>query len=156
MTNKVLRWDGFFYKIFEKERVISILNGLVTKVKDVDNYIDNPRRIDRRDKDKVSDLLFKKLKKTKWGNSNDYDCGEKYLVTINENGSVSKIRMLYSDEEIEKYYEKDECNFCVVKMFNALRSLKFDIIKDKGKPISEDIYLEIWIEDDGKVKNWTH
>ena len=156
LTNKVLRWDGFFYKIFEKERVISILNGLVTKVKDVDNYIDNPRRIDRRDKDKVSDLLFKKLKKTKWGNSNDYDCGEKYLVTINENGSVSKIRMLYSDEEIEKYYEKDEYNFCVVKMFNALRSLKFDIIKDKGKPISEDIYLEIWIEDDGKVKNWTH
>jgi len=62
LTNNVLRWDGVFYKIFEKERVISISNGLVTKVEDVDNYIDDPKRIDRRDKNKVSDLIFKKLK----------------------------------------------------------------------------------------------
>ena len=65
LTNKVLRWDGVFYTIFEKERVITISNGLVTKVEDVDNYIDDPKRIDRRDKSKISDLLFKKLKKVK-------------------------------------------------------------------------------------------
>ena len=64
--------------------------------------------------------------------------------------------MLYTDEEIEKYYEKDEYNFCVEKMFNALKSLKFDIIKDKGIPISEDIYIETWIEGNGKIENWTH
>lgn len=156
LTNKVLRWDGVFYKIFEKERVINVSNGLVTKIEDVNNYIDDPKRIDRRDKNKISDLLFKKLKKVKWKNSSDFDCGTKYLVTIDENGNVSKVRMLYSDEEIEKYYEKDEYNFCIEKMFNALKSLKFDIIKDKGRPISEDIYIEIWIEDNGKIKNWTH
>lgn len=155
LTNKVLRWDGVFYKIFERERVITILNGLVSEVEDVDNYVDDPKRIDRRDKNKISGLLFKKLKKTKWKNSNDFDCGEKYLVTIDKNGDVSKVRMLYSDEEIEKYYEKDEYNFCMTKMFNALKNLKFDIIKDKGKPISEDIYIEIWVEDNGKVENWT-
>lgn len=156
LTNKVLRWDGVFYTIFEKERVINISNGLVTKVEDVDNYIDDPKRIDRRDKSKISDLLFKKLKKVRWKNSNDFDCGTKYLVTIDEDGNVSKVRMLYSDEEIEKYYEKDEYNFCIEKMFNALKSLKFDIIKDKGIPISEDIYIETWIEDNGKIENWTH
>lgn len=156
LTNKVLRWDGVFYKIFEKEKIISISKGLVTKIEDVDNYIDYPKRIDRRDKNKISDLLFRKLKSTKWKNKNDYDCGDKYLVTIDENGNVSKVRMLYNDEEIEKYYEKDEYNFCINKIFNALKDLKFDIIKDKGQPISEDIYIEIWIEDNGKIENWTH
>lgn len=156
LTDKILRWDGVFYKIFEKERVINISNGLVRKIEDVENYIDNPKRIDRRDKKKISDLLFKKLKKTKWKNKNDFDCGTKYLVTINEIGNISKVRMLYTDEEIEEYYEKDEYNFCIENMFNSLKSLKFDIIKDKGKPISEDIYIEIWIEENGRLKNWTH
>lgn len=156
LTNKVLRWDGVFYKIFEKEKVITIVNGLVRNIEDVDNYVDDPKRIDRQDKNKVSDLLFKKLKKAKWKNSNYFNCSEKYLVTIDENGNVSKVRMLYSDEEIEKYYEKDEFNFCINKMLYALKDLKFDIIMDKGKPISEDIYVEIWIEDNWKVENWTH
>jgi hypothetical protein len=40
-------------------------------------------------------------------------------------------------------------------MLNALKTLKFDIVKDKGKPIAEDIYIEIWVEDNGKVENWT-
>lgn len=156
LTNKVLRWDGVFYKIFEREKVITISNGLVGSKEDFDNYIDDPKRIDRRDGNKVSDILFKKLKKTKWKNNNDFDCGDKYLVTIDENGNVSKVRMLHTDEEIEKYYEKEEFTFCISKMFNSLKDLKFDIIKDKGIPISEDIYIETWIEDNGKIKNWTY
>jgi hypothetical protein len=156
LTDKVLRWDGVFYKIFENEKVIIITNGKVNKIENVENYVDDPKRIDRRDKSKVSEILFKQLKKAKWKNSNDFDCGEKYLVTINENGNVSKVRMLYTEQEIEKCYEKDEYSFCIQKMLNALKPLKFDIIKDKGKPITEDIYIEIWIEDDGKIENWTH
>lgn len=155
LTNKILRWDGIFHTIFEREKVISISSGLVRKTENFDNYIDDPKRIDRRDRKKSSDILFKKLKKTKWNNSNGFDCGTRYFVTIDENGNVSKVSMLYTDEEIEKFYEKDEYNFCMSKMFNALKDLKFDIIKDKGKPISEDIYIEIWIEDNGKIRNWT-
>lgn len=155
LTNKVLRWDGVFYTIYEREKVISISNGKVSAIEDVENYVDDPKRIDRKDKTKISDILFKKLKKAKWKNKEDYDCSEKYMVTIDENGNVSKVRMLYSDEEIEKYYERDEYNFCINKVYNALKSLKFDIIKDKGKPIAEDIYIEIWVEDNGKLENWT-
>jgi hypothetical protein len=47
LNNKVLRWDGVFYTIFEKERVVSISNGKVVKVEDVENYVDDPKRIDR-------------------------------------------------------------------------------------------------------------
>lgn len=155
LTNKVLRWDGVFYTIYEREKVISISNGSVLTTQDVENYLDDPDRIDRKDKNKISDILFKKLKKAKWKNKNDFDCSDKYMVTIDENGNISKVRMLYSDEEIEKYYEKDEYNFCIKKLYDALESLKFDIIKDKGRPISEDIYIEIWVEDNGKIENWT-
>jgi hypothetical protein len=155
-TNPILRWDGVFYKKFEFETAINIIEGIVLKITNVENYVDDPKRIDRRDKNKVSDILFKQLKKTKWKNKNDYDCGEKYLVTIDENGSVSRVKMLYTDEEIEKYYEKEEYNFCITKMFNAMKNLKFDILKDKGKPISEEIYIETWIEDNGNIQNRTN
>lgn len=155
LTNKVLRWDGVFYKIFEREKVISISSGKVLTTEDVENYVDYPKRIDRKDRNKISDILFKKLKKAKWKSKVDFDCSDKYMVTIDENGNVSKVRMLYTEEEIEKYYEKEEYNFCINKVYDALKSLKFDIIKDKGRPIAEDIYLEIWVEDNGKLENWT-
>ena len=77
-------------------------------------------------------------------------------VSIDENGNVSKVSMLYKDEEIKEYYENDEYNFCIEKIFNSLKSLKFDIIKDKGKPISENIYIQIWQKENGKLENWTH
>ncbi len=156
LNNEVLRWDGVFYTIFEREKVLTISSGLVEKEEDFDNYIDDPKRIDRRNKSEISNLLFKKLKKAKWKNPNEFDCSEKYFVTIDENGIVSKVRMNLSDEKIDEYYERDEFNFCIDKMMTALKDLKFDIILDKGKPISEDIYIEIWVEDNGKIENWTN
>ncbi|MBN8666378.1 MAG: hypothetical protein J0M30_02665 [Chitinophagales bacterium] len=156
LTNKVLRWDGVFYVIYEREKVISISNGIILKTEDVQNYINDPNRINRRDKSKISDLLFKKLKKAKWKNGYDYDCSEKYMITIDENGSVSKVRMLLSAEEIKESYDKNEYEYCINNILNALKSVKFDIIKDMGKPIAEEIYIEIWVEDNGKLENWTH
>lgn len=156
LNNKVLRWDGVFYTIFEREKVVTISNGLVEKAEDFDNYIDDPKRIDRRNKSKISNLLFKKLKKAKWKNPDEFDCSEKYLVTIDENGEVSKVKMVLSEDEIDEYYEPEEFNFCIKKILLTLKDLKFDIIKDKGQPISEDIYIEIWIEDNGKIENWTN
>jgi len=155
LTDKVLRWDGVFYTIYEKEKVISISQGSVLATEDVENYIHDPRRIDRKDKSKISDILFKKLRKAHWKSKEGFDCSEKYMVTIDENGNVSKVKMLYSEAEMEKYCEKDEYNFCINKVYDAIKWLKFDIIKDKGKPIPEDIYLEIWVQDNGKLENWT-
>ncbi|CAM3700517.1 hypothetical protein [Flavobacterium chungbukense] len=152
-TNDILRWDGVFYKIFEKEKLITISNGIILKTEDVSNYIDDPKKLDRRDKIKLSDILFEKLKKEKWNNKNGFDCGSKYFVTIDQNGTISKVRMAYTDKELEEFFEKDEINFCTNKIRNALKSLKFDIIKDKGKPISEDIFIEILIKDNGIIEN---
>ncbi|MBB4804275.1 hypothetical protein HNP37_004362 [Flavobacterium nitrogenifigens] len=155
-TNEVLRWDGVFYKIFEKEKLITISNGVVLKTEDVSNYIDDPKRKNRKDQKKISDIFFKKLKKEKWQDKSGADCGSKYLVTIDSNGNVSKVRMAYTDKEIEEFFKKDELDFCTSKILNALKSLKFDIIKDKGKPISEEIYIQIFLNTNGKIENWTN
>ena len=159
LSNKVLRWDGVFYKIYEKETVVSISFGKILNTENVQNYVDNPRAIDRKDKDKVSDILFKKIKKAKWINVDSIDCSEKYLVTIGRDGKVTKVTMLgyQSQDTIDKYWERNEYDYCINTIFNSLSKLQFDIIKDKGKPISEDIYIEIWFDEKkGKIENWTH
>ncbi len=159
LNNKILRWDGVFYKIYEKETVINIKDGKVMNIEAVQNYIDDSRRINRKDKNKVSDILFKKLKKVKWLNIDSIDCSEKYLVTIGKDGMVSNVGMFIyqSADSIDKYWERDEYNYCINTVLNAFKKLKFDIIKDKGKPIPEDIYIEIWFDEKkGKLKNWTH
>lgn len=159
LTNKVLRWDGVFYKIYEKKTVVNISSGKILNTENVENYVDNPKAIDRKDKDKLSDILFKKIKKAKWISVDSIDCSEKYLVTIGRDGKVSKVTMLgyQSKDTIDKYWERDEYDYCLNTIFNSLSKLQFDIIKDKGKPISEDIYIEIWFDEKkGKIENWTH
>ena len=159
LSNKVLRWDGVFYTIYEKETVINIAFGKILNMENVENYVDNPKAIDRKNKDKISDILFKKIKKAKWINIDSIDCSEKYLITIGKDGKVSKVTMLgyQSQDSIDKYWERSEYYYCINTIFNSLKKLEFDIIKNKGKPISEDIYIEIWFDEKkGKIENWTH
>jgi len=157
-TNKALRWDGVFYIIYEQETVIGISNGKVLNVADVNNYEDDPKAIDRKDKGKLSDLLFKQLKKVRWESIDKYDCSDKYLVTIGEDGKVSKVIMpeYPTQDSIDKYWDKDEYSYCIKNVFKALQKLKFDIIKDKGKPIAEDVYFEIFLDSKRKIENWTN
>ena len=157
LTNKIVRWDGVFSTIYEEEKVLHISNGNISNVEDVNNYVNDPKAINREYKVKISDILFKKLKRIKWKASDDCDCSEKYLITINEYGKVSKVNMLrYKPGEEVDQEERKEYDYCTNTMLGALKSLRFDIIKNKGKPISEDVFLEIWVEDNGRVKNWTN
>ena len=54
-------------------------------------------------------------------------------------------------DSIDKYWDKDEYNYCINNVFKAFQNLKFDIINDKGKPKSENIYMEIWFESRRKI-----
>ncbi len=157
LNNKVLRWDGVFYTIYEKETIVNISSGRVLNIENIENYIDDPKSIDRRDKSKISDILFEKLKNNNWKKADDCDCSEKYFVTINESGKISKVTMIgyETDEKIDENWERNEYNYCIRTIFKTLKKLKFDIIKYKGKPTSEDIYIKIWTKDDGEIENWT-
>ena len=157
LTNKIVRWDGVFSTIYEEENVLHISNGNVSNIENVNNYVDDPKAINREYEVKVSDILFEKLKGIKWKTSDDCDCSEKYLITIEEYGKISKVNMLRYElgEKIDRQ-ERKEYDYCTGTMLKALKSLRFDVIKNKGTPISEDVYLEIWVEDNGKIENWTN
>jgi hypothetical protein len=120
---------------------------------DVDNYVNDPKAIDRRDKDKISGILFKKLKKARWPDTDECDCSEKYSITIDSAGRVSKVTLIDYATYIS---DNDEFDICIATVLSALKKLKFDIVKDKGKPIAEDVYLEIWVTEKGKLENWTY
>ena len=62
-NNKMLRWDGVFYRIFENENILVFSDGNLMKDEIVNNYEKVPNGIDRKDKTKLSDIIFKKLKK---------------------------------------------------------------------------------------------
>ncbi len=155
---KILRWDGVFNTIYEEETVLHISSGSISGIENVSNYVDAPKAINRRYNAKIADLLFKNLKKVKWKNTDDCDCSEKYLITIGENGKILQVTMrdYRTSEEIDKNWDKEDYDYCINTIYRALKSLQFDVIKDKGKPISEDIYLELWFNDKGKLENWTH
>lgn len=154
LNRNILRWDGVFNTIYEREKVFEIDKGYILQEKNVENYVDNPDKIDRRNRDSISKILFRKLQEADW-KKDKADCSDKYIVTIAEEGNISKVRMLYSEKEIEEYFDEGDYEFCTNKVRDALRSLNFDIIKEKGKPISEEIYIEIWATKDGKLEDWT-
>lgn len=152
LTSKTLRSDGIFYKIYEKEKVISVLNGHVIKTEDFDNYIDDPKRIDRRDENKLNDFLYNKLQEATSKNKDASNIARitTFEVIIDENGSVSKvISPTKNNAEVDP--KKDIRDIYIARVFNALKDLKFDIIKDKGKPISEKIRMNIYFDANGKV-----
>ncbi len=77
------------------------------------------------------------------------------MVTIDESGKVSKVEMTYNEKELNDYFERDEYNYCVESIYNSLKIMQFDILKDKGVPTSERIFIEIWFDKNGKLENWT-
>lgn len=153
----LLRWDGVFHKSFEKEISIEIKAGEITNISLIENYIDDPNRINRRYKDTISKVLFNELYKLNWNNKKDFDCSEKYIVTIGKNGEVSDVIMseYQTKEEIKEFWDRNEYNYCLKAVRKGLRDLKFDILKMNGKPVEERYYVEIWIEEDGKLEEWT-
>lgn len=156
-NGELLRWDGVFHKTFENEISIKIQNGKIKSTSEIQNYIDDPHRVDRKYDDSISNILFRELSKSNWKNEKEFDCSEKYLVTINKNGKVSDVAMTEykTSKEIKEFWDRNEYNYCVKTMLNNLQGLKFDILKMNGKPIEEKVYIEIWVEDDGKLENWT-
>lgn len=156
-NGELLRWEGVFHKTFENEILIKVHNGNVQKISKINNYEDDPKRINRKYRDTISKVMFNELYKLNWKNKNDFDCSEKYLVTIGENGEVTKVIMpeYKTKKEIKEFWDRNEYNYCLKIILNGLKDLKFDVLKKNGKPIEESVYLEIWIKDNGKLENWT-
>ncbi len=157
--NKIIRWDGVFENIYLIETVLEINKGIINKISDVENYTDLKNGIDRLTRDSISSILFQEVQRYKWKNTDKSDCSEKYIITIGGNGKVANVIMpdYQKKEEIEENWDtKKEYNYCIKSMKKALSNLQFDIIKRKGKPMEENVLLEIWFEVNGDIENWTN
>ena len=152
-NNNPLRWDGVFYKIFEYETLLNFKKGQLMKEGSITNYESVKGGINRKERNIISKTLIKELNKSNWIDEKFEGCTDKYIITINEIGKISKIKMDYPDDEIKEFYDNEVYNYCIKKVENNLKKLRFDIIKDKGKPISENIYIDIWVEENGKLRN---
>lgn len=155
---ELLRWDGVFDVTFEKETLIKVENGIVKNVSEVSNYIDKPNRINRRYSDTLSNILFKELEKIRWKSVGKFDCSERYEVTIGEKGKIRNVSMAHFEEreEINESWTSTEYNYCIRTIRGELKDLKFDILRRNGIPTEEIVYLDIWVEENGKLVNWTN
>lgn len=151
--NTRLRWDGVFERIFLYETVVKIKNGKVIKISNEENYAIIKNGINRLEKNSITNILFEKVKNYNRKKLDRFDCSDKYIITISEDGKVDGVRMARSDEEIKEFFTKREYNNCIKSMKKALSTLRFDIIKRKGIPIKENILLEIWIDENGNIEN---
>ena len=156
--NKEIRWDGVFERTFIYETAIKVEKGIIAQISNEKNYIDLKNGIDRLKRDSISDILFSSIKDYKWAKLDKFDCGERYTVEIGRNGKVTDVIMTdyQTADEIEYYWDtKKEYNYCLKSIKKALSKLQFDILKRKGEPIYEKVYIEIWFNEDGTIENWT-
>lgn len=157
--NKEIRWDGVFERTFMHETAIKVEDGKVIEISEQQNYIDLKSGIDRLERDSISNVLFNSIKEYKWTKLDKFDCGERYTVVIGKKGKVTNVVMTdYQTEELIKEYwdTKREYNHCVKSVKKALSELQFDILKRKGEPTEEKVYIEIWFKEDGTIENWTN
>jgi hypothetical protein len=155
-SGDLLRWDGVFYKSFEQETIIKIKNGMVKKVSLVDNYIDETHKINRRQNDTISNVLFQEIRLLDWEKLDECGCAEAYIVTIGKNGKVKDVLMAgYPPAKIEEYWDKKDYRYCIDSILKSLKKLEFDIIKLHGVKVKEDVYIEIFYDSD-VLENWTY
>lgn len=154
----LLRSNGVFDATFEKETLIKVENGIVKSISEVSNYIDKLNRINRRYNDTLSNILFRELEKIQWKSVGKFDCSERYEVTIGEKGKIQDVSMVHFEakEEINEFWTSAEYNYCIRTIRGELKDLKFDILRKNGIPKEEIVYLEIWVEENGKLVNWTN
>ncbi|WP_406684365.1 hypothetical protein N1F78_01140 [Seonamhaeicola sp. MEBiC1930] len=156
--NKEIRWDGVFERTFIYETALKVENGKITQNSNEQNYINLKNGIDRLKRDTISDILFNSIKEYKWKKLDKFDCGESFIVEIGRNGKITDVIMTdyQTADEIEYYWDtKREYNYCIKSVKKALSKLQFDILKRKGEPIYEKVYIEIWFNENGTIENWT-
>ncbi len=135
-NGKLLRWDRVFYKSFISEVLIRIKSGVSKETLTIENYIDDPNRLDRYDYYTPLFKIYKEIKrKLKWKNLPDDGrfWWEDFVITIGKDGKINKVINL--DEEAEPEYAK------AIK--DALSDLSWDIIKVSGEPIEENFRLSL-------------
>ncbi len=152
--DKLLKYDGVFSHNYLKSEVYQFENGCLKSQEIVDNYIKVPHGISRLDRKKVTNRIFKKIKKLDWKNLSDCGCDDEYWITIDDKGKISNVELVPTfDSEEENIEYANEFKECTAKLLKHLESMQFDIIKWNGQPYTEKIRIEVFY--DKRLENWT-
>ncbi len=152
--DKLLKYDGIFSHNFLKSEVYNFENGNLISQEIVDNYINLPNGISRLDRKKVTNRIFRKIKKLNWKYLSDCGCDDEYWITIDDKGKISKVEFVPTfDSEEENIDYAKEFKMCTDKLLNHLESMQFDIMKWNGQPYTEKVRIEIFY--DKRLENWT-
>lgn len=155
----LLSWDGVFKSTYEKEISYIFKKGKLKKTLNVENYIDDPNRINRKFNDTLRNIVFEKIKHLNWEKLDDEcECGsEKYIITIGKNGSIKSIKSgdYKNRREIKDIWGVKEYNTCIKTLMGNLSNLKFDILKNDNKRIEQKFIFRPWFNSKTKVlENW--
>lgn len=137
-----------YASIYERELLLSIKNGRLTKEKWVANSIDDPELIDRFNYDLMQDTLFHYISKLNWNAlGEDLFCDDYYSITISKRGRPKYISYNYFDSWWEKIWWNLTERKCRRKVFKAIKHLRFDQLKIHGKPQKEVVKIELFWND---------
>lgn len=151
---KLLKWDGVFSRTYFKEDVYKFEAGNLITQKTLENYIDLPNGASRLNRKKLTNHIFKKIKKLNWKQLSDCGCDDDYLITINDKGKISNIEFTPTfDTEEENIEYAKEYRICTETLMKQLKTMQFDIIKWNGQPYTENIRIELFY--DKRLENWT-
>lgn len=158
-NGELLSWDGVFKKTYEKEISFIFKKGKLKNTLNVENYIDDPNRINRKLNDTLRNIVFEKVKHLNWEElDNECECGgEKYIITIGKNGSIKSIKSgeYKNRKEIKDFWGIKEYNTCIKALMENLKNLKFDIIKINNKKIEQKFLFRPWFDQKTKnLENW--
>ena len=156
-NDNLIRWDGVFDRVYENELLLTIKNGKIVRDKNILNYIDKINRINRRNNDIISNILFEAIKELDWTYLDKYGCadGDTYLISINSKGKIVRVSFLnYKDDELDEYWDNKEYKMCINFLKKSLSKLQFDQVFWHGKKFNDVIHLTIFYSD-GKLENWS-
>jgi len=125
----ILRYNDFGeVTSYLKEELMYFKSGQLINRVLVDNYVDLDNGISRLDQEKLRDTLKVMIK--------SFDRPKivaGYYITINSDGKISDIDFygLFSDNKLWQDYFKEK-----------MKDYQFDIIKEKGVPCKETIFIE--------------
>lgn len=159
-NGELLRWDGVFKETYEKEISLILKKGILKETLNIENYIDDPNKINRKFNDTLRNIVFEKVKHLDWEKLDDEcECGsEKYIITIGKNGSIKNIKSAehLNRKEIKDFWGIKEYNTCIKILKKNLSGLKFDIIKNNNKRIEQKFIFHPWYDHTTKtLENWS-
>jgi len=148
-NGKLIWMDSYTYwKIYEKEICYKFHKGKLRSVNQYVNYIHEGDKIPRGNTEDIQDTIFSQISYNIDLEFVAKDCNFlDYLVTINSNGKISKIRLSpIWDTKWQNYWYSISEKRCRKRIKKSIKQLNFDNLRMYGKPFYEKIYISFYYD----------